>query len=195
MALTQKHYSDTIGANFGMTESQDAIAGTSNFWQGSTRYATGMRHHSATGGEFVFVKFTAACAQGDVVIIDEVLNVASGAYEFLAKPMTTVLAATKVGNGVGVVYADAVAANDLGFVQVCGGADVRVPASTASNTPLLSTTTPGQVSTAGGNTIAGLTLFAAAPAAANFPVAVVGPPAVASTVVLAPATLNYPRIV
>jgi hypothetical protein len=144
------------------------------------RFRLGHRVCGASGGEYVYVKFSAAVDQGHVVVLND---------DGIAAPITTVAASTEFGTPVGVATVKA-AINEFGWAQVEGVQDVRVIASVAANVKLSTTATGGELTgatTTGARQIDGLVLQAAAPAAANFPVA-------APTYIVARASMSRPRV-
>lgn len=122
----------------------------------SAKFALGQRVTANEGAEWIYVQADAAgiTGEGYAVLIDEA---------FAADMIDTTNSATGRGQMVGVAKT-AFAANEFGFVQIAGVANIRVAANAAANARLNTTATAGQLDddgTAGSEEIEGIVLTTA----------------------------------
>lgn len=143
----------------------------------SAEFAVGTRHCDATTGkEYLYVQADsgAVTGAGYVVLVDE---------SYSADMIDTTNSASGFGQFVG-VGVSAIPANQYGWVQVGGVADVRVAASAAANVALNTTSTAGQIddnAASGAEVVDGIVLTTANGGSAGVASGVLSNPTVGET--------------
>jgi hypothetical protein len=165
MATTLIPLSSIEGVNFNTTyiayDQTAAISATNSPDNPGPPFQVGTVVKSTGGGEFIFVKASAALAVGDAAIITSSTGAATG--------LTTTNAGTSEGRQIGFAQV-AIASGSYGWLQRDGACqNISVAASCAQDVPLYTTATAGVLDDAATTLILGVVITTTVTAAAVTP--------------------------